>query len=383
LIRNPKALTASSFLCMFFIGIGTTIAGAAARNIGLTPSQIGLLFAVQNVGFIISVSIAGALADTMEKPRILLVSGIVLLTAFALFYRFPSFLANLLVMFFIGVGMGGFEGVTDAMLLDLHDENESLYITVNHFFVTFGSLMITLYLIFLQMNWRRSLVQSSAAIGCLAVVFFFSRLESRGAAGPRLKERLRAMGEDRLVLSLFAAGACIVGCELGTQAVMTTFLMDLRGFSQVTSKLGLIGFLAGVACGRLFIGLFTKKQHIHSFALVLLFLLTALYSALFFIDINGGALATFILIFFCGLMLSAVFPIILSLAGILYKNMAGTVLGIVKMGIPIGGIFIPLFISLVSRFASFRLSLALFPVSSLASFLILFSNRKRFRLHDL
>jgi MFS family permease len=173
LIRNPKALTASSFLCMFFIGIGTTIAGAAARNIGLTPSQIGLLFAVQNVGFIISVSIAGALADTMEKPRILLVSGIVLLTAFALFYRFPSFLANLLVMFFIGVGMGGFEGVTDAMLLDLHDENESLYITVNHFFVTFGSLMITLYLIFLQMNWRRSLVQSSAAIGCLAVVGFF------------------------------------------------------------------------------------------------------------------------------------------------------------------------------------------------------------------
>jgi fucose permease len=159
--------------------------------------------------------------------------------------------------------------------------------------------------------------------------------------------------------------------------------MDLRGFSQVTSKLGLIGFLAGVACGRLFIGLFTKKQHIYSFALVLLFLLTALYSALFFIDINGGALATFILIFFCGLMLSAVFPIILSLAGILYKNMAGTVLGIVKMGIPIGGIFIPLFISLVSRFASFRLSLALFPVSSLASFLILFSNRKRFRLHDL
>ncbi|MBN2322269.1 MAG: MFS transporter [Spirochaetes bacterium] len=383
MIRNPKTLTASSFLCMFFIGIGTTVAGAAARNIGLSPSQIGLLFAVQNVGFIISVSIAGVLADTMEKPRILLVSGIVLLAAFALFYNFQSFLVNLLVMFFIGVGMGGFEGVTDAMLLDLHDEKESLYITVNHFFVTFGSLMITLYLVFLQMNWRRSLVQSSVAIGCLAVLFLFSKLESNKTAGPRLKKRLSAMGKDRLVFSLFAAGACIVGCELGTQAVLTTFLMDLRGFSQVTSKLGLIGFLAGIACGRLFIGLFTKKQHIYRFALLLLLVLTVLYSVLFFVDTNGGLAVTSVLIFFCGLMLSAVFPIILSLAGILYKNMAGTVLGIVKMGIPIGGIFIPLFMSVFSRFASFGLSLALFPIASLASFLILFSNRERFRAHDL
>ena len=106
MIRNKTIVTGSSFLCMFFIGVGTTVIGAAAKNIGLTPYQIGLQLTLQNVGFIISVSIFGALSDTYEKPKLLLWSSVVLAIAFSIFYIRESFPLNLLIMFFIGLGMG-------------------------------------------------------------------------------------------------------------------------------------------------------------------------------------------------------------------------------------------------------------------------------------
>lgn len=383
MIRSTKALTVSSFLSMFFIGVGTTVIGAAARNIGLTPSQIGLLLAVQNVGFGLSVSTSGALSDGYQKPKILLAGAIVLAIAFALFYRWPSFVTNLIIMFFIGVGIGCFEGVTDAMLLDIHEEKESLFINVNHFFVTFGSLMITLYLLFLQMNWRKSMAQSSIAVTCLAILFALSRLENRRGASEKVLNRIRSLKGDRSVLILFIATTCMVGCELGTQGIMTTFLMELRGFSQVTSKLGLIIFLSGVAIGRLLVGLFTKRHHLSGSILVLLALSTVLFSMLYFIDTNGRLGLTFALIFSSGLTLSAVFPLILSLAGIIYKEMAGTVLGIIKMGIPFGGIIIPLILAMISRYYSFRLSLLVFPFFSFVSFIILLTNRNKFRSFNL
>jgi MFS family permease len=355
MIRNKTVITGSSFLSMFFMGVGTTVIGAAARNIGLTPYQIGLQLTIQNVGFIISVSIFGTLSDTYEKPKLQLFSSIVLAIAFSIFYMRSSFLLNLLIMFFIGLGMGGYEGVADAMLLDIHKEKESLYINVNHFFVTFGALMITLYLLFLQMNWRRSMVQSSVVVGCLACVFALMRLEARKKEqGPEHSwtKGLRVIKNERLVFALLFAASCIIGVELGTMGIMTTFLMEMRGFSQVTSKLGLVIYFSGIAAGRLIVGLLIKPHHLLRTLLLLLGLCILFLLVLYSVDTNGMMVPTFVFIFLCGITISAIFPLILSLAGLEYRKMAGTALGIIKMGIPIGGIIIPLILSLTSRYIS-------------------------------
>ena len=50
MIRNVKAITASCYLSMFFLGVSALLIGAAARNIGLSPYQIGLLITAQQVG---------------------------------------------------------------------------------------------------------------------------------------------------------------------------------------------------------------------------------------------------------------------------------------------------------------------------------------------
>lgn len=363
-----RALTISSYVSMFFIGVGTTIVGAAARNIGLSPYQIGLMLAVQNLGFILSVIISGALSDAYEKTRILLVGSIILAAAFYTFYLTGLFQVNLLIMFFIGIGTGSYEGVTDAMLLDLHKKNESLYINVNHFFVTFGSLMIALYLIFLQMNWRHAMTHSGIAVSLLVVFFTFCKLEKSREFTCRLSERIKFLIRERTVSILFFATICSVGIELGSIGIMTTYLMEFRNFNQVTSKIGLIIFLSGIASGRLLIGYFSKKEHIPGFIALLFGSCAVFMSALYSINLEKF---TYVLIYFTGMTVSALLPLIITLAGLTYKEHSGTVLGIIKIAIPVGGTLSPFLFSMISKYSSFRISLMLFPFIALAGFLVL------------
>lgn len=381
MIRNMHALTVASYTSMFFLGVGSTIIGAAARNIGLTPYQIGLLLTIQNVGFIISVILSGALSDFYEKTKILFAGSCILALSFGFFYRLPSFQLNFFLMFLIGAGTGTYEAVTDAMLIGIHREKESLYINVNHFFVTFGSLMITLYLIYLQMNWRNATVQSGIAVGILALFFFLSAAGKENRSEEPLSSRLRFLLGQKTVSILFASTICTVGLELGSVGIMTTFLMEERGLNQITSKIGLLIFLAGIASGRLLVGFFSRKNQIPRYILMLFGSATIFLSALYLTELGW---ATYGLIFFTGMTISALLPLLITLGGVMYKDMAGTVLGIIKIAIPIGGILIPFLISVLSKYASFKTSLLLFPLISGIGFLIMFINVKKFRkfIHD-
>ena len=193
MIRNVKALTASSYLSMFFLGLTGTVIGAAAKNIGLSPYQIGLMLSIQNVGFIIAVSLAGALADVREKPRLLMVGSLVMVAGLLTFYLSHPFWLFLGAMLLIGAGAGTYEGVTDAMLMDLHQERESMHISINHFFATFGCMAITAYMIFLQANWRNAIIQSAIVVLLLAIFFGLTRLESRGRRGESYRDRLKIL----------------------------------------------------------------------------------------------------------------------------------------------------------------------------------------------
>ena len=374
MFRNTPLLTASSFASMFFLGVGTAIIGAASGNIGLSPQQTGLLVSAQNVGFMLAVLAAGALADSAPKPRLLAAGSLLLAVSFFLFYRWPAYGLNLLVMFFIGAGIGVYEGVADAMLLDLHARRQGLFISVNHFFVTLGCLAITVYLLFLQMDWRRSLVQSAAVVLGLAAIFALARA-SRGRSGERTLSGRLSFLRTQAVLALFLTLATIgTGIELGLTGLLTGFLMSLRGYGQVGSKLGLILLLSGVAAGRVILGLVSARGRILGL-IVALYAAAAVFSAILFFT-GLSRLLTGIVLFILGMTVSSLFPLLITLTGIIYRELSGTALGIVKLGIPLGGILIPFVISVIARYSSFRLSLLVFPALSLAGCLLLAASRK-------
>ncbi|TFG65391.1 MAG: MFS transporter [Spirochaetales bacterium] len=385
-IKSRPALTSFSFLSMFFLGVGTAVLGAASRNIGLSPFQIGLLISVQNLGFILSVAAAGALADSVQKPVILAAGSLILAAAFFFFYYRSSYALNLLIMFFIGVGIGTYEGAADAMLLDLYDRRQGLFITVNHFFVTFGSLMISLYLIFLQMNWRGSMIQSAAAVGVLSVLFFFSRTVKQagpaqadrafsgqaGGGSGAVAQRIAAVFRKKGAVTLFLGAVGAVSLEIGTLGLLTTYLMDLRGFGQVTSKIVLIVYLIGVACGRLLLGSLLKKEKLPAAVTVLFGCGAALTALLYFVP--AVSWFYYAAAFCLGMSVSVLLPSIITLTGLSYPEEAGTAMGLIKIGIPIGSILFPFLLSMISRYAGFRVSFLLFPAVSLGCFLIFLLN---------
>jgi fucose permease len=359
---------------MFFLGISNALIGAAARNIGLTPFQIGLFLAVQNVGFMVGVSVAGALADTYDKPRILFAGSLILAVSFFTFYLTGALWINLVIMLLIGLGVGTYEGVTDPMLLEMHDKNQSLHINVNHFFVTFGSILMTVYLIFLQMNWRQSLTQAAVVVLLMAVFFAFAHLKrGPGQAGDYL-DRLRILSRERLVVVLFIATLLVVGVELGTTGIVTTYLMELQGFTQETSKIGLVTFLTGMALGRLIIGFFIRGEQAVRYILLLFGLATIFFGLMVTLRVGQW---TYVTVFLAGLAMSALVPLIITLAGQAYPEMAGTVTGSIKVAIPIGGIVIPFFMSLVASAASFQVSLLIFPLALLLAFVLLWFELRR------
>jgi fucose permease len=375
MIRGRNILTMSSFSAMFFLGVGSAIIGAASRNIGLSPYQIGLLLATQNIGFILSVITVGTLADSTDKARLMFAASLIIAVSFFFFYLKDAFILNLGIMLIIGVGIGGYEGAADAMLLDLHERRESLFISVNHFFVTLGELMIVIYLIFLQMNWRESMVQSAAAVLVLAIIFSLSRVPPRKVVTENFRKRLAFLGKQRPVLVLFFMASCAVGIELSLIGIITTLLMEFYGFDQVTSKLGLAAFLAGIAAGRLVLGVLARKSQLLKYILALFALTAAVLSFLLFTS-PGTVMATILLIV-SGTTISVIFPLIIALTGLKYPEMSGTVMGIIKLGIPAGGIVVPLMLSLLVQATSFQAALVLFPVIGVAGFMLALSSRKQ------
>jgi predicted MFS family arabinose efflux permease len=369
MIKNVSAITASSYLSMLFLGVAGTLIGAASRNIGLSPFEIGLMIAVQNMGFMLSVMVSGALADSVEKPKILLIGSLILSAGFLTFYLSNLFNLNLLIMFTIGVGIGTYEGVTDALLIDVHPQKESLHININHFFVTFGSILITVYLILLQMDWRNAIIQSGILVLILALAFGLTKLPVNRSPSEPYLERMKILTRDKVVIGFFICTALVVGVEAGSIGILTTYLMEMRDFTQITSKFGLVVFLLGMALGRIFVGYLSPQDKINRVLLTLLGCSVIVFSGLYFIDLR---LFSYGAIFLAGLSLSAVLPLILTQAGLLYKEMAGTVLGSIKVAIPIGGILVPFLMSTLIRLSSFEVSLILFPLSVLLAFLLIY-----------
>jgi fucose permease len=370
MIKNVKAITAASYMSMFFLGVSAAVVGAVAQNIGLSPYQIGLLIAAQNVGFTVSVLISGALADQVEKTKILLVGSLILAVAYFTFFLYDLFWLNLGIMFFIGVGIGTYEGASDALLIELHTRRQSLHINVNHFFVTFGAIAIALYLTFIQVDWRNSMIQAGVAVLVLAAIFGLSKLPPTSVqVSESYLTRLRILTRERVVVVLFIVTTLAVGVEGGSMGIMSTFLTELRGFTEFAGNIGLIIFLVGMAAGRLLVGFFSKDKQVIPYTLALFGGSCLIFAALLLIEFGP---LTYPAVFLAGLAMSALVPLLITLAGLLYPEMAGTVLGTIKVAIPVGGIMLPFLMSIVARQVSLLAALLLFPLAFLLGFLILF-----------
>ncbi len=231
-----------------------------------------------------------------------------------------------------------------------------------------GALAISLYLIFLRVNWRASVLQSGAVILVLAAIFGLAALPAKPHLQTGYREKIRILANERIILLLFIAAMLAVGVEMGTIGILSTFLAEVRGYEPTAAKLGLVVLLAGMAAGRLIIGFLVKLKHVLRYLMALFGLALPCFTILYFVDLGRF---TYIVAFLAGMTLSALLPLILTHAGLTFRDMTGIVLGTIKIAIPIGGIVVPLLLSALTNTMSFAASLVVFPVSLLLGFLVI------------
>jgi fucose permease len=123
------------------------------------------------------------------------------------------------------------------------------------------------------------------------------------------------------------------------------------------------------------LGLISARGRILGPIIALYAAAAVLSAALFYAGL--GRLLTGAVLFLLGVTVSSLFPLVITLTGLIYRDLPGTSLGILKLGVPLGGVLVPLVLSVLARWASFRLSLALLPALALAGCLLLASGRRR------
>jgi predicted MFS family arabinose efflux permease len=134
------------------------------------------------------------------------------------------------------------------------------------------------------MKWRNAVVQAGIAVLVLALLFAFIKLSPRKTTTEPYLDRMRILTRDKLVVGFFIATALVVGIEGGTIGILTTYLMDLRDFTQVTSKIGFLVFLSGMAIGRIIIGIFAPQEKINQVLVTMSGFSVIIYGALFLFD---------------------------------------------------------------------------------------------------
>ncbi len=362
-ITSRPVSTGSAFLAMFFLGIGVAIVGATARAAGLAAGEIGYLIATQNVGFGVSVVISGALADRFRKAPILAIGLVMLGVSFATLYRSDSFAANLLVMLLMGAGMGVAEAVTDAWLLEMYTRHESRLVTINHLAVSVGSVAITLYLMAMELDWRVSLSRVAVLLGALAVLVAFLRPVARASRAGSDRGVFRQLSTDPAMILLALAAMGTVGIEVGIAGVITTFAVELRGVDAEAAQLLLALYLIGLALGRVVVGVVGGRGRPGRMVVMAAGLALLCSTLLFIVPLSVGLLP--VPLFVLGLAAGPLLPLTITAAGLRYRHVAGTAMGMVKFAIPVGGIVIPGLVGLLSDATSFALALGVFPIAAL------------------
>lgn len=210
------------------------------------------------------------------------------------------------------------------------------------------------------------MVQAAAVVAALGILYSVTRTGTvggradRGAVGSssRNSEAIVVLLRKPALWLLLISMMVAVGVELGTIGILTTYLVELRGFGDVTSKVALLLFLGGFGLGRITLAAVITDKAVEKWV-ASLFAASVLTTLLLYSLTSPWAIYAMSLL--SGVTVSVVLPSIIATGAKRFPDQAGTAIGIIKMGIPVGGMVVPFFVSVLTSAFSLQVGLLLFP----------------------
>ncbi len=341
-------------LLIFF---STTFAlfGASATLIGATVPEIlqsfkwdysimGNVIACGAIGYSFSTFLCGFLLRYSNPRQIIIVGLFIQGTGLLAFGYSPLIVTNIIASALIGVGQGASEVVPNYCIVRIEQTGRSNLMNLVHSAFTAGAVLAPLaigQMINFQISWRFAFIGLAIVCFLQAICFAFQEFPHHNDQPPnnRAMHQLRHLLLNRLMLALAAIGGIYVGIEIGISnwiaeySIKTLFADSEHGAYMVSI------YWSGLFIGRITIGFLYRGNNqfpllISSCCLSSLSLILALLS--------DSILWSSCFYFAVGFGLSAIYPVVMVIAGQFFGRFSSIAIGIISTGGGIGALIFPL-----------------------------------------
>ena len=310
------------------------------QRLKIDLAQQGNVFLLLYVGILLATLVAGPVIDSIGNKIILVTSAVLVASGMAGFAFAHSFGGAAIPAVLLGVGGGGLNTSTNALVSDLYGEDRGPMLNVLGIFYGIGALGIPLLAAAFAGHFpiAPQLLICTGLAGACALLFLGLRFPEP-SGGPRGFSWHEMLSVARL------PGVLVLGlllfCESGNEASIggwTSTYVAETGLGPRTATLILAGYWAALMLGRLFVA--RILQFVGKRQLVLASGVGALAGAaiLLMSRLEGMLVAGVLLI---GLSYAGVFPTVLAIAGDTYRKMTGTVFGLLFAIALVGGMSFP------------------------------------------
>ena len=312
------------------------------QRLTIDMAQQGNLFLLLYLGILLATLVAGPVIDSIGNKVILVTSAVLVASGMAGFAFAHSFGGAAVPAVLLGLGGGGLNTSANVLVSDLYGEDRGPMLNLLGIFYGIGALAIPLLAAVIAQHLpiaRQLLLCAGLAAACalLFLTLQFPKLGgNRGDQGFSWRDLLRVARFPGLLVLGF-----LLFCESGNEASIggwTSTYVAETGLGARTATLVLAGYWAALMVGRLLVARMLKV--IGKRQLLLGSGVGALAGAAILLTsrLEGMLVAGVLLI---GLSYAGVFPTALAIAGDTYKEMTGTVFGLLFAIALLGGMSLP------------------------------------------
>ena len=334
---------------------------AIADTYQIPLGRTGLLFTLYAAGLIPAVLLAGFLAETIGKRRIIVGSILVLGISSALFAAAPSlgqppiFGLALAVMVLMGIGAGGIESIGNALIADENQPSPAFAMNFVHAFFAVGAVIGPLgagFLLRAGLPWQLVFYAGAG----LLLLLLTAMMGQRGGSDRSGESPLAAMGLFRssLLWLLLIVLAFYVGAEVGFSAWVSPLMEKVLGADRGTAALAVSIFWAFMIVGRIAVSFLATR-----FRPAPLLLAVGIGSALASYGVARSPSVEWCLALSAvnGLFMAGVFGLVATDAARYFPEKSGAVFGILTAGVGLGAMLVPAAMGLLASAADLRMAM--------------------------
>jgi len=317
------------------------------QRLKIDLAQQGNVFLLLYVGILLATLVAGPVIDSMGNKVILVASAALVASGMAGFAYAHSFGQAAIPAVLLGLGGGGLNTSTNALVSDLYGEKRGPMLNVLGIFYGIGALGIPLLVAVIAGHFpiAPQLLICAGLAGACALLFLAMQFPEASAAQSFSWREALQVARYPGVLVLGFLLFCQSGDEASIGGWTSTFVGE-TGLGARTATLILAGYWAALMVGRLLVARLLK--FVGKRQLVLGSGLGALVGAAILLTtrLEGMLVAGVLLI---GLSYAGVFPTALAIAGDTYRKMTGTVFGLLFAIALVGGMSFPWAVGQISQ----------------------------------